>query len=86
MSSAGVAAPGGANPWGRAFVHPAFDTLLIGGGLSLGVAALFFVVPASRIVLSPTAFRVAPDIRVRRLRTSCSSRGQPWRVEPTFIE
>jgi hypothetical protein len=38
---------------GRSFVHPAFDYLLIGGALSLGVALLASVQPAERGPLVP---------------------------------
>jgi hypothetical protein len=38
---------------GRSFVHPAFDGLLIGGGLSLAVTLLAFLQPAERGALVP---------------------------------
>jgi len=41
---------------GRSFVHPAFDYLLIGGGLSLGVALLASLHPAERGPLVPERF------------------------------
>jgi hypothetical protein len=44
---------------GRTFLHPAFDYLVIGGGLSLLVAAVVWLEPAVVAAISPTALAVA---------------------------
>jgi hypothetical protein len=53
MSSRSAALPLSASLAGRTFVHPLFDYMLIGGGLSLLVAAIVVVSPAGSRLLAP---------------------------------